>query len=145
MVRPRGLTVGVCVLLVVCCLSVAIPAAAGGDDKGGSTESTYCAQYVSDLNFPDYSYVAQGTWITKYWRIKNCGTVTWTTSYGVQKLWGNTCSSFNLTGSVAPGSTATIWVDCYIGSSSQYEAHFKMKNASGSTFGDEFWMIINSY
>ena len=112
---------------------------------GGATDkAANCAQYVREDPPYDYSYVPKNAWLTKTWYIKNCGTATWTTSWGVQKLWGNACGSFNFTKSTAPGATAKVWATCFLGTAAQYEVHFKVKTSGGTTFGDEFWFVLNT-
>lgn len=105
-----------------------------------------CAQYIGEEPPWDYSYVPKNSWVNKTWYVKNCGDTTWTTSWGVKKVSGNACGtlSFNFTSNTPPGSTATITASCLLGTASQYEAHFKVKTPSGTTFGDEFWFVLNT-
>jgi peptidyl-Lys metalloendopeptidase len=107
-----------------------------------------CAQYVGEDPPLDGATWPKNTTLNKRWRIKNCGTAQWTTSWGVHKVsqpFGSpTCADFNLTGTVNAGSTVTITATCPIGAAGKYEVHFKMKTPAGVTFGDEFWFIVNA-
>ena len=106
-----------------------------------------CSSFVSDVNLPDYSTVTKGTTITKKWKIKNCGTTNWSTSYKVVKESGSTgfCTSFNLTSSVTAGATAEIWATCNVpNTAAQYQATFKMADPNGTKFGQQFWVIVNA-
>lgn len=124
----------VAAMAVLALLTAAAPASAAN-----------CSQYMGEDPPYDYSYLPKNSWITKTWYIRNCGDTTWTTSWGVKKISGNTCGSFNFTKSTAPGYTATVYATCYLGTAAQYEAHFKVKNPSGTAFGTEFWFIFNTY
>ena len=106
-----------------------------------------CAQFVSDVNYPDYTNVAKGTTITKKWKIKNCGTTTWTPSYWVIKESGTAgfCVSFHFTSNTSPGATADVWATCTVpNSTGKKEAYFKVANPSSVKFGSLFWVIVNA-
>ncbi|NPC72069.1 hypothetical protein HPP05_20150 [Corallococcus exiguus] len=106
-----------------------------------------CSDYVSDVNYLDYSNVTKGTTITKKWKIKNCGTTNWTTSYQVVKESGSAgfCTSFTLTSGMSAGSTAEIWATCNVpNTAGQYSANFKVADYNGTKFGDAFWVIVNA-
>ncbi|MBI3738755.1 MAG: hypothetical protein HY258_06885, partial [Chloroflexi bacterium] len=47
------------------------------------------AQFVSDVTIPDGTVFPPNTTFTKTWRLKNVGTCTWTTSYGLAFQSGN--------------------------------------------------------
>ena len=106
-----------------------------------------CAQFISEGPPYDYASVPKNSWVNKTWNIKNCGDTTWTTSWGVKQIAGNACVgvNFNFTASTPPGSTAPIWVSCYVGTASQYSGYFKVRTPGGTTFGDQFWFIVNTY
>lgn len=54
------------------------------------------------------------------------------------------CGDFNFTKNTNAGATATVTAKCFLGAAGQYEAHFKVKTSGGTTFGDEFWFVVNA-
>src|SRR5687768_15826297 len=53
--------------------------------------ATYCdhTQFISDLTAPDGAAFAPGTAFAKTWRLKNVGTCTWSTSYNLVWVGGD--------------------------------------------------------
>jgi len=97
------------------------------------------ASFESDVTFPDGSAVSRGSPFTKIWRIKNVGTCTWTTSYGIVFVSGERLGAPNdvsLPGSVAPGQTIDIPVNMTApNAEGRYRGNWKLRNASGILFG----------
>lgn len=145
--RSGTLACGALLLLLVVGHPVAqagTPQSAAKVERPAPTAAN-CAQYVREDPPYDYSYVPKNAWFSKTWYIKNCGTATWTTSWGVHKISGNVCSSFNFSKNTGPGSEIAVWVSCYLGTASQYQARFRVKTPAGVTFGDEFWFVVNTF
>src|SRR5512138_2696264 len=66
------------------------------------------ADFMSDVTIPDGTVVDPGESFTKTWRIRNAGVCSWTPSYSVVFVSGNTLSGPSvqaLTGNVNPGQT----------------------------------------
>ena len=97
------------------------------------------ASFESDVTYPDGSIVSRGTAFTKIWRLKNIGTCTWTTSYGIIFVSGEKLGAPNdvsLPGSVAPGQTIDIPVNLTApNAEGRYRGNWKLRNASGVLFG----------
>ena len=97
------------------------------------------ASFESDVTYPDGSIVSRGTTFTKIWRLKNIGTCTWTTSYGIIFVSGEKLGAPNdvsLPGSVAPGQTIDIPVNLTApNAEGRYRGNWKLRNASGVLFG----------
>lgn len=51
------------------------------------TESADCAQFIRDVTIEDGTQLQAGTTQPKTWRVKNCGTTTWT-GYRLAKRYG---------------------------------------------------------
>jgi hypothetical protein len=119
---------------------------------GSLTGFCDAAQYVADVTVPDNTVMAPNFSFTKTWRLKNIGTCTWTTSYKVDFASGNPMSAVypvNLPNSVAPGQTVDVSVNMVSPSGSgAYQGNWKLKNASGVSFGigstanEAFWVKI---
>ncbi len=97
------------------------------------------AQFVSDVSIPDGTILNLNQSFTKTWRLKNVGSCTWSTSYALVFDSGNALSgpaSQNLPGSVSPGQTIDLSVNLKTpGSAGTYRGNWKLRNASGATFG----------
>jgi hypothetical protein len=97
------------------------------------------AGFVSDVTVPDGTTYTAGSKFTKTWRLKNIGTCTWTTSYSLVFIDGNSMgapASLNLPGNVAPGQTIDISIDLTApATDGSYRGNFKLRNAAGVVFG----------
>jgi hypothetical protein len=113
------------------------------------------AKFVSDVNYPDGSYIFTGTSFDKTWRLKNAGTCIWTTDYQVVFTSGYRMGapySTNFTDvEIEPGETVDITLSMvspeYAGS---YSSSFYLRSPDGETFGvgddgtTPFWIRIYS-
>jgi hypothetical protein len=97
------------------------------------------AEFVSDVTFPDGTFVSRGSTFTKIWRIKNVGTCNWTTSYALVYDSGDRFDAPNavsLLTSVAPGQTIDVAVNLTAPSrEGHYRGYWKLRNGSGMLFG----------
>ena len=50
------------------------------------------ASFVTDVTYPDGSLVARGSTFVKTWRVKNAGTCSWTSSYALVFISGDSMS-----------------------------------------------------
>lgn len=98
-----------------------------------------CASFVSDVTIADGSYIAPGNTFTKTWRIRNCGTTTWTTKYQLVFVSGTamtTQTAVNLPYNVMPGQTVDISIQMTSpAETGSYKSEWMLSNESGSRFG----------
>jgi hypothetical protein len=113
------------------------------------------AKFVSDVNYPDGSYIFTGISFDKTWRLKNAGTCTWTTNYQVVFASGYRMGapySANFTDvDIEPGETVDITLSMVAPSySGSYSGSFYLRSPDGETFGvgddgtTPFWIRIYS-
>lgn len=114
---------------------------------GGATGGCDRAQFVSDVTVPDGEDHAPDTTFTKTWRLRNAGTCSWSTSYSVVFVSGNSMggpATQNLTATIAPGTTVDISVNLKAPTATgSYTGYWILKNAAGQTFGDSFYVQID--
>lgn len=120
-----------------------------------SVAATFCnrAQFIADLSVPDGTSFAAGTIFTKSWRLKNIGTCTWTTGYGLSFASGEMFSApavLALPSQIAPGQTVDLSVNLTAPSApGVYRGFWKLSDAAGTPFGigsnadGAFWVEIN--
>ncbi|MCZ2128029.1 MAG: hypothetical protein LC099_09695 [Anaerolineales bacterium] len=116
------------------------------------TSKCDAAQFLADVTYPDGSLVARNATFVKIWRIRNVGTCTWTTSYAVVFVSGNSLNApaaIAMPGSVAPGQYIEIPIALTApNQEGNYLGYWKLRNASGALFGigaqanDAFWANI---
>jgi heat shock protein HslJ len=110
--------------------------------------------YISDLSFDDQGLtniqsIPAGTAFQKGWRLENTGTCTWTPSYTMVYVAGNSPLS-RMGGqptavgtSVAPGQQYDMWIDlvspAYPGT---YVGYWQMTTDQGLPFGQRVWAAI---
>ena len=141
----------VSILIVIALLTALLPIEAAG----ARPAAAICdwAQFVADVTIPDGTYFAPNTAFTKTWRLKNIGTCTWTTSYQLVFDSGTQMgapAALNFPITVSPGQTVDLTVNMTApGAAGNYRGYWKLRNASGSTFGigstanKTFWVEIN--
>lgn len=119
------------------------------------TPTTKCidsAEYVVDVSIPDGTSISAGGTFFKTWRLRNAGTCTWTTSYGIVFVAGNNmgaASFIPLPVEVAPNDTVDVSVSFTAPSSNgTYQSNWKLRNTDGVIFGinnskdGSFWTKI---
>lgn len=120
----------------------------------GETDCINGLGYVSDLSFDDRNFtniqqIPPGTPFQKGWRLENTGTCTWTPTYTMVYVGGNSPLS-RMGGqptavgtSVAPGQQYDMWIDlvspAYPGT---YVGYWQMSNDQGLAFGQRVWAAI---
>lgn len=110
------------------------------------------ASFVADVRVPDGTLFTPGAAFSKTWRLKNSGTCTWTTSYGIVFYSGNQMSAptlVNVPYAVAPGQTVDLTVNMVAPTAEgEYRGFWILRNSSGSLFGigtaadAPFWVAI---
>ena len=97
------------------------------------------AAFVSDVTYPDGSNVSLGGAFTKIWRLKNVGTCTWTTSYALVFVSGesfNAPTAASMPTNVGPGQTVDLALNLTAPNrSDHYRGYWKLRNASNALFG----------
>lgn len=97
------------------------------------------AGFITDVTYPDGSNVGSGTSFTKIWRLKNLGTCTWTTSYGLVFSSGEKFGAQSfvpLPGNVGPGQSIDIPVQLTAPTQNgRFKGYWMLRNASGVLFG----------
>lgn len=104
------------------------------------------SQFIADVTIPDNTSIVSKHYFTKTWQVKNTGTCTWSTSYGLQFIEGNqmsTPTTYTLSAAVVPGKTLNISLKMKAPSKAgTYKSVWKLKNASGVAFGESFYVQI---
>ncbi|HTP00158.1 MAG TPA: NBR1-Ig-like domain-containing protein [Anaerolineales bacterium] len=140
---------GLAVLLAVL-LSSVVPTAAVSAQPPETTVRCDWAQFVTDVTIPDGTRIGPGLPFTKTWRLKNIGTCTWTTSYGLVFSSGAQMGGPSVVGlptNVPPGQTVDLTVNLTApGTVGHYIGYWKLSNASGAVFGlgsnaDKAWWV----
>lgn len=96
-------------------------------------------QFLSDVTYPDGSFIPRGASFVKIWRIKNIGVCAWTPSYALV-FWGGDAMSapsvVALTKTVYPGESIDLAVTLRAPDhKGNYRGYWKLQNASGILFG----------
>jgi hypothetical protein len=123
------------------------PFATSTSSGGGATGGCDVAQFVSDVTVPDGEDHAPDTTFVKTWKLRNAGTCSWSTSYSVVFVSGNSMggpASQTLTGTIAPGTTVDVSLNLTAPhEADSYTGYWTLKNAAGQTFGDSFYVQID--
>jgi len=111
------------------------------------------ASFISDVNYPDGTYVTPGSTFVKTWRIKNTGSCTWTTAYSLVFVSGSQMggsSPIPLTMTVAPNTSVDLSVTLTAPTTTgNYRGYWMLKNNYSQNFGIGFdgtkawWVDIN--
>lgn len=115
--------------------------------SGGATGGCDYAQFVSDVTVPDGEDHAPDTTFVKTWKLRNAGTCSWSASYSIAFVSGNSMggpASQNLTATIAPDTSVDISVNLTAPhETGSYTGYWTLKNATGQTFGDSFYVQID--
>ncbi len=97
------------------------------------------ARFAGDVTVPDGTVFEPGAAFTKTWKLQNVGSCTWTTSYALAFVSGDSLAapaSVKLTGAVAPGQTVNLSVSMVApGTAGKYTSNWMLQNANGARFG----------
>jgi len=102
-----------------------------------------CAAFVGHLNYPDGTPVPTGEYISKIWRLKNCGVLFWMGDHRAVRVSGNFGpTSFDIP-VVEPGETGDIWTAITVPTTpGTHRVTYQLENPNG-LFGDLFWLEVN--
>lgn len=96
------------------------------------------AEYWADVTIPDGTDFNAGDQFTKVWKLRNSGTNTWTSEYGLAFFSGDQMSAPNLvpiTGNIPPGETTDVSIDMVAPENSgTYTGFWKMRDPAGEFF-----------
>ena len=111
------------------------------------------AAFVKDVTIPDGAILNPGSTFTKTWRLQNVGTCSWTPSYALVFVNGDSMNApahVKLAGNVNPGDSVDLSVNLVAPNrKGQYRGNWKLRNSSGVIFGigaqadTAFWVDIN--
>jgi len=98
------------------------------------------AAFVKDVTIPDGSVLPPNTTFDKTWELKNTGSCTWNSNYGVvfsgsgNAMGGSATTP--LSGEVKPGETVIVTVNLRApGEKGEYEGRWRLRAPDGTTFG----------
>jgi hypothetical protein len=96
------------------------------------------AEFSADVTIPDGTDFEPGTEFTKVWQLRNSGTNTWTTDYGLAFFTGEQMSAPGevlLAGNVPPGETVEVAVEMVAPQTvGTHTGFWKMKDSVGEYF-----------
>jgi hypothetical protein len=96
------------------------------------------AEFSADVTIPDGTDFDPGADFTKIWQLRNSGTNTWTTEYGLAFSTGEQMSAPGkvlLSGNVPPGETVEVAVDMLAPETvGKYTGFWKMQDPAGEFF-----------
>lgn len=96
------------------------------------------AEFSADVSIPDGTDFDPGADFTKVWQLRNSGTNTWTTEYGLAFFTGEQMSAPGkvlISGNVPPGETVEVAVDMVAPQSvGTYTGFWKMQDPAGEFF-----------
>jgi len=113
--------------------------------KCRKSQSQLDAEFGQDVNYPDGSIIPSATTITKVWRMKNTGSVTWPEGSKVIFLRGNR----ELLGEVEefavplakPGEAVDVSCPIIVpAKAGPYSAYFRLADKERAVFGHRFWV-----
>lgn len=111
------------------------------------TATSICdiGHFLLDVTYPDGTIVSAGDNFTKTWRLRNDGTCSWTPSYALVFISGDSMSGpavQALAGNVNPGQTVDLSVALTAPSSNgTYTGNWGLRNASGVIFAHFYVQI----
>ena len=138
------------VLTLVMLVSQFIPF--GNGNSAAAAGQCNSAGFIADVTVPDGSLFQPGAAFVKTWRLKNTGTCTWTSAYGLAFDSGDPLGATSSTPmpAVPPGGQVNLSLDMNAPTTpGHYRGYWKMHDAQGVKFGlgananSPFWVDIN--
>jgi hypothetical protein len=112
-----------------------------------ATPTSNCdnASFIADVTYPDNTVVDAGDSFTKTWRFRNIGTCSWTPSYALVFMNGESMSGPSvqaLSGNVNPGQTVDLSVELTApASNGTHVGNWGLRNAAGVIFAHFYVQI----
>ena len=122
-------------------------APAAGNTAIGVAIGCDVAVYVSDVTIPDGTTIAAGEYFTKTWKVSNTGSCTWTETYQLVFVSGDSLGgkATAIGKIVKPGESADVSVVLTSSSATgSITGTWKLSNDKGQTFGDSLTVVVNS-
>jgi hypothetical protein len=115
----------------------------------GGVAATSCdsAVYVSDVTIPDGTAIQAGKYFTKTWKVSNTGSCTWTATYQLTFVSGDSLGgkSTAIGKEVKPGESVDLSVQLTMTSATgKTTGTWKLTNDKGQTFGDGLTVVVSS-
>jgi methionine-rich copper-binding protein CopC len=101
--------------------------------------------YVSDVTIPDNTVIAPGASFVKTWALQNTGTCTWSTSYKLVSISGNSMGGVAtaITSSVAPSQQVQVSVSMKAPTTAgTYTGYWRLADDTGTGFGGSVTVVI---
>jgi hypothetical protein len=130
-------------------LPALIPTSAGttGGGTTGGTAACDNAVYVSDVTIPDGTTIAAGKYFTKTWKVSNTGSCTWTATYQLIFISGDSLGgkATAIGKIVKPGESADVSVVLTSSSATgNITGTWRLSNDKAQSFGDSLTVVVNS-
>lgn len=113
----------------------------------GPTASCYGMGFVSDVSIPDNTSMTPGQTFTKTWKVGNTGSCAWEAGFKFNFVGGDAmgASALTLSQAVQPGGTIELSVPMTAptNKTGSIQGNWRMSTASGTSFGDEVYVIID--
>ena len=96
------------------------------------------AEFISDVTIPDGTIMAPGQTFLKTWRLKNTGTLAWTTAYYLVYFGGEKMGATEapLPQEVLPGRTVDLSIQLIAPKiPGRYRSYWKLRDPNGNLFG----------
>ena len=106
------------------------------------------AKFIADITLPDGSVVSPGQALTKIWRMKNTGTSIWGEGYKLVLVSGEPMGAPSEVDvpSTSPDQEQNLSVPFVApGDYGEHSSYWRMRNPSGTYFGDLIHIIISVY
>lgn len=103
------------------------------------------ARWIADVTVPDGTQMTPGQDFVKTWKIRNTGSCTWGTGYTIIHGYDERLDGVAepLTTAVAPGEEVEVSVRFKApANTGEHRSYWRMQNASGSAFGEFFYVTI---
>ncbi len=101
--------------------------------------------FISDITVSDGTVFAPGEAFTKTWSFQNTGSCSWTTSYSIVFVSGNTLSgsATALSASASSGGQINVSIEMVAPTTTgTYTGYWKLQNAAGTSFGQSVYVQI---
>lgn len=104
------------------------------------------AQFVADVNFPDYTEVVPGETFTKTWRLRNSGTCPWSNDYWFVHVEDDLLGAppyVSLPDEVEPGEEVNLSVPFVAPEEpGDYVSRWRFQASNGEVFGERAYVLI---
>ena len=119
-----------------------------GGPSATSNPQSSCdnSAYLSDVTYPDHTVVTPGQTLVKTWAMQNTGSCTWTATYNMTFVSGDSMSGTStvIGKTVAPGQQANISVSLVAPKAAgAYTGFWRLANDQAIRFGQSVYVLID--